>query len=93
MTDPVYVFCYDIERDRDRTKVADLLSNHLVRVQKSVFEGRMAREDAYRLARKVVRRLGLSDSLRVYCIEVGGLEKSFAFGPQPLPEQHDFYLV
>ena len=33
------------------------------------------------------------DSLRVYAVTERGLERSLAFGPCPLPEKQDFYLL
>lgn len=39
-----YLICYDIEDDRERTRVARLLESYGQRVQYSVFEVHLARE-------------------------------------------------
>lgn len=93
MAEMLMVFCYDVSRDRARRRVADVLEDRCVRVQKSVFEARLDRRDAERLARRVARELEPGDSLRVYAITETGLERSLAFGPLPLPEAQDFYLL
>ncbi|MGH9361780.1 MAG: CRISPR-associated endonuclease Cas2 [Thermoanaerobaculia bacterium] len=61
------VIAYDISSDRRRKKVADLLSNVLIRVQLSVFEGDVPPEVLERWVKKAVRLLDAeTDSLRVY---------------------------
>ncbi|MEZ5847259.1 MAG: CRISPR-associated endonuclease Cas2 [Geminicoccaceae bacterium] len=93
MAEMLMVFTYDIAANRARRKVAEMLEERCVRVQKSVFETRMRRADAHKLARKLARQLSPGDSLRVYAITAQGLEKSLAYGPVPLPEDQDFYLL
>jgi CRISPR-associated protein Cas2 len=87
------VFCYDIERDRTRARVAAALECELARVQKSVFEGRMTQSAAERLGRRLSLELGPGDSLRIYAVTPVGLKHSLAFGALPMPEQHDYWLV
>lgn len=87
----LYVFAYDVERDRTRAKIAALLENEMVRVQKSVFEGRMTRAQAGRLQHKVAHAMGPGDSLRVYAVTADGLDASLAIG-SPLPEKSDYLL-
>lgn len=89
----LYVFCYDIEKDAARSKVADILEERLARVQKSVFEGRMSAREAERIGRQAALRLGPDDSLRIYAIGAAGFKRCLAWGPQPLPEVDDFYLL
>jgi len=93
VAEPLFVFCYDIARDRPRRKVAELLEKHCVRVQKSVFEARLPASGAERLARRAAIELHPGDSLRVYAITADGLARSRAYGPLPLPEEQDFYLL
>ncbi|WP_040622241.1 CRISPR-associated endonuclease Cas2 [Rhodovulum sp. PH10] len=88
----LYVFAYDIERDRARARVAKLLENDLVRVQKSVFEGRMTPAAARRIAEKIERELAPTDSLRVYAITAQGLDASRSFGMAPIAEKSAFLL-
>lgn len=87
------VFCYDVADDRARRRLADLLEEHLVRVQRSVFEARMSPAAAHRLAEHAARLLGPGDSLRLYAIGRLGRRHCRSFGPQPLPEEQDFYLL
>jgi len=89
----IFVFAYDIVRDRLRTKVADLLEQRLVRVQDSVFEGRMTAQEAKRLGETLAGMIEPDDSLRIYCITEAGRDASLAFGPTPLPEAAPYYLV
>ena len=89
----LYVFCYDIQRDRTRERVADIMEERLARVQLSVFEGRMNARQAKQLGEKAARLLGPDDSLRIYAISAVGLKRSLAYGPKPLAEAQDFYLA
>lgn len=89
----LYVVCYDIQKDSARERVSTLLGEHLVRVQKSVFEGRMTERQCARLMRKAALLIGEDDSLRAYGVSATGLKRSLAYGPQPLPEPQDFYLL
>lgn len=87
------VFCYDVSGHRARRRVATVLEDRCVRVQRSVFEARLAPKVAKRLAHRVARELEDGDSLRVYAVTADGLRRSFAFGAPPLPEDQDFYLL
>ena len=89
----LYVFCYDIARNSDRLRVANILDDHLVRVQQSVFEGRMTHSAAEALAERSRLAMGPDDSLRVYCVTEDGLENSLAFGGAPMAEKHDFWIA
>jgi CRISPR-associated protein Cas2 len=88
------VIAYDIVRPRTRARVADLLEDHAVRVQDSVFEARMTQKAADRLFRKIERLIdGDTDSLRMYAVTAAGLERSRAAGGAPLPEDGDYWIV
>jgi CRISPR-associated protein Cas2 len=90
--DHLYVLAYDIVRDSTRARVAALLENDLVRVQRSVFEGRMTPRAARRLAGKIGVLLAPGDSLRVYALTADGLDASLSVGGMPLGERSDFLL-
>jgi CRISPR-associated protein Cas2 len=92
-TEHIFVFSYDIEKDRARNRVADILEERLCRVQKSVFEGRMTRKQAKRLAEKVRPWIAPKDNLRVYCVTAEGRAASIAIGVPPLPEDTHFLLL
>lgn len=87
------VFCYDVAEDRARRRVSAILEEHMVRVQRSVFEARLSEAAAGRLAEAVARELDRCDSLRVYAIGAGSRRRCFAIGPPPMAEDQDFYLV
>ena len=91
--DLTVVFCYDVERAKTRRRVSSFLEDHLVRVQKSVFEGRLTRTEAHRIFDAVCRLLDLGDSLRMYVLNRDGLEKSRVWGGAPLPEDGEFFLL
>jgi len=75
-----------------RAKLARLLEEHLDRVQKSVFEGRLQLAAARALAAEAARLLGAEDSLRVYCITEAGRRISIVHGKARLPEPADFVI-
>ncbi|CAG0997517.1 hypothetical protein MYXO_02787 [Myxococcaceae bacterium] len=87
------VLCYDVERAKTRRRVSGFLEDHLVRVQKSVFEGRLTAAQANRLFDGTCRHLDVGDSLRMYVMTRSGLEKSRVWGGAPLPEEGEFYLL
>jgi CRISPR-associated protein Cas2 len=87
------VFCYDVESDRARRRVATRLERHAIRVQRSVFEARLTPKAAARLANLVAQELGPADSLRVYVVAKDGRRHCLAFGPLPIGEEQDFYLA
>jgi len=87
------VFAYDIVRDRVRARVADLLEDHAVRVQDSVFEARLTHQAATRLFGRLRRLVEPGDMLRMYALSATGLERSLSFGGAPLPEGGDFWIV
>jgi CRISPR-associated protein Cas2 len=91
-TEHAYVFCYDISSDRGRGKVAEMLEHELVRVQKSVFEGRMTAKRARYIADKIATQLHIGDSLRVYALTSEALDLSFTISCSPLPEKQPFLL-
>lgn len=89
----LFVVCYDVAKDSLRNRLATFLEARLVRVQRSVFEGRMTRVEARALARHAATFLEADDSLRVYCITEAGRRASHVHGPAPLPEAEDFWLL
>ncbi len=92
-TEMLMVFSYDVSENRNRRRVAKVLESACVRVQKSVFEAVMTDNAAKTLADAAARHLGQGDSLRVYAIGAHGRDRCQSWGPCPLPEQQDFYLL
>lgn len=89
----LFVFSYDVSRDSDRNRVAALLEDHIARVQKSVFEGRLTARQAERLGRRAARLIGPEDSLRIYCVTEEGRRQSRVHGTGVLAEADDFWLL
>jgi CRISPR-associated protein Cas2 len=86
------VFAYDIVRDRARARVAALLEQEAVRVQKSVFEGQMSEAKARKIAQRIERELAPEDSLRVYFLG-DTASRTLTRGATPPVEMHEFYLL
>ena len=87
------VFSYDVVEDKRRRKVAHLLEGSATRVQKSVFETRMTRDQAQALSQRVAGLLGNADSLRVYVIGADGEARSRVFGNgAPFESDEGFWL-
>lgn len=89
----VMVFSYDISRNRVRRKVAQILENRAVRVQKSVFEARLEEADAKNLFTKIKQELEPGDSLRMYALSHSGLRRTKIAGVGILPSDKDYWLV
>lgn len=89
----LFVFAYDVARDSDRVRLAELIGERADRVQKSVFEGRMTLAAARRLAETAAILLGPDDSLRVYCIPEEARRVSIAIGGAPISEAGEFWLL
>lgn len=92
-TEHTIVLSYDIVRNKTRRRVAAFLEDRLVRVQKSVFEGRLTPRRAHKLFDATVAMIDDSDSLRLYVMTSEGLEKSRVHGGAPLPEEGGFILL
>lgn len=89
----VMVYAYDIVADRDRDRIAGILEDVAVRVQRSLFEIRQTREEADRLIARLTPYLAPGDKLRVYALGATGLDHSRVVGGPPLPEPADYWLL
>lgn len=89
----IYVFTYDIARDSRRERAAEILGTHLVRVQRSVFEGRLTVAAARALCRTIAPLLTAEDSLRAYAVTQDGRADTIVLGDPPLTEAADFILL
>jgi CRISPR-associated protein Cas2 len=87
------VIAYDISDNKDRTRVSDLLEQHMVRVQESLFEGWMTRDAARRVAGEASRLIDEGDSLRLYIIPRGGVRAAQAWGFPPAPLTDGLLIV
>jgi CRISPR-associated protein Cas2 len=92
-TEFVMVYCYDITNTRRRRRVAELLQQHAVRVQRSVFEIRQTRTQADHLIARLRAELAPEDALRVYALSATGLAHTRTQGGCPLPEPGAYWLL
>lgn len=92
-TQMTIVFCYDVDSNRTRRKLAACLEEQLVRVQESVFEGRLTLTRAGALFDRAAALLDDGDKLRMYVLSHDGVEKCRVHGGVPLPEDGGFILV
>ena len=60
MAEMLVVYCYDVSDNRNRRRLSGILEDRCVRVQRSVFEARLTRRDAHRIARRAARELALA---------------------------------
>ncbi|WP_019956898.1 CRISPR-associated endonuclease Cas2 [Yoonia vestfoldensis] len=89
----LYIFCYDIAQSRPRRRVAALLSDRAVRVQRSVFEGRLTAAAADSLSLRCAAEIEPGDSLRVYAVTPGGLTACRTYGCTPPVVAGDYLLL
>lgn len=87
------VICYDIASDRTRRRVAERLEEVAVRVQLSVFEAWLDRDQAARLVAELGPRLGPEDSLRLYQIAASGLRHMHTLGPTAPAAARAYHLL
>jgi CRISPR-associated protein Cas2 len=93
MDKPVRVFVYDIFSDKRRVRLADLLEDHAVRVQDSVFEARLDDNALTAIVREIAGITDPEDKVRIYTLTQEGLKRSLSLGGVPLPEEQNFWLV
>lgn len=89
----VRVFAYDVISNRIRSKVADILEEVAVRVQLSVFEGRLTDRELDDVMARLQPLFAPEDKLRVYTLPDGLLRSCHRIGGAPLPEQQGFWLL
>lgn len=61
-----YLICYDIVDTMKRAKLADILTDYGIRVQKSVFEALLNKDELAVLLKLAEPYITLDDTLRVY---------------------------
>ncbi|AUB85645.1 CRISPR-associated endonuclease Cas2 [Candidatus Thiodictyon syntrophicum] len=81
-----YLICYDIEDDRERTRVAKLLERYGERVQYSVFEVHLARQGELAAIKEQLRAiLAAADAeVRFYRLTADALADSHRLDGAPL---------
>lgn len=87
------IFSYDVSKNKNRRKIARLLEDAATRVQYSVFETRMTRQQAETISQRLAAHLGSGDSLRVYVVGHDGENRSRVFGDgAPFESDANFWL-
>lgn len=80
----LYLICYDIVDDRRRTKVSKLLEAYGLRIQKSVFEVVLNKNQYEKLENRLIKLLDTSeDQLRFYPLSAHCRGKVKILGLQP----------
>ena len=93
MSNAVFVICYDIENDKNRTKLAQLCEEFAVRVQKSVYEARLPPEKMQEYAQKCQKFISDGDSLRIYHLGADNIKKSYSIGGAPITDLLPYWMV
>lgn len=85
---------YDIPDNKRRTGLATFLEGYGRRVQKSVFECFLTRQEMKSLHRDVERQINTTeDNVRFYWIPADALPKALTLG-SPVPEPPpDYYII
>jgi CRISPR-associated protein Cas2 len=87
------VFCYDVSDHKIRRRVARILEDRMVRVQRSVFEAWLTKAETNRLSARINKYLDTGDSLRIYAISQSAMARSKSYGPVPLQNSDNYYLL
>ena len=93
MTEPVFVLCYDVARDRIRRRVAERLEREMLRVQGSVFEARLKPSRASAIFDEVAAMGEDGDKFRLYGLDKQSEEWAQVSGGVPFPEDTGFWLL
>jgi len=75
-----WLVCFDISDDKKRDKIASLLEEYGIRVQRSVFEIEINKTNLKKLTEKIKKLIKKEDSIRFYFMQNDTIRKSFYFG-------------
>ena len=88
------VISYDIQDDKKRVKVAKLLENYGTRVQYSVFECLISKEQLKKIMEETKKIIDLNtDSVRFYSICENCVRKIEITGVGEVSKDIDFYII
>jgi CRISPR-associated protein Cas2 len=88
------IIVYDIEDNKKRNKIAKLLEKHGERVQKSVFECDLRKEQIDNLKNSLASfEYTGNDSIRLYHLEASSVKRVERIGGTDFNLSKDFYLV
>ncbi|MFA5646359.1 MAG: CRISPR-associated endonuclease Cas2 [Candidatus Ratteibacteria bacterium] len=85
---------YDIEDDKRRLQVSKILENHGTRIQYSVFECLITKEQLQSIIEAVAEIIDVEkDSVRYYRICQSCVEKIEITGSGNITKKEDFYII
>lgn len=88
------IIAYDIVKTRKRNKVAEILKDYGIRVQKSVFECRLNDADLNGLTQKLSEAIDKkTDSILIYYLCEACVKQMHFLGVQPVRIEKDFLLL
>ena len=85
------VICYDIYDNKRRRNFVKFASRYALRVQRSVFEGKLSKNKYEDLISKVVYHIADEDNVRVYRISGNGEVKTW--GNVDIPEVEEVIII
>ena len=84
---------YDISDARRRRRVAAALETVAARVQESAFEARLSATQLARLRRRIEPLIGPDDSLRIYTVPDGALNRCHVKGGPLIADGARYWLL
>lgn len=88
-----YIISYDIQKDRSRTKISDMLLDYAERVQFSVFEADLTTADVKEILFKAAKYVEKQDSLRIYPVCENCVRSIRSLGRKPLRELPECLVI
>ena len=87
----VVLIIYDIVSNKQRVKIAKLLSSYGARVQKSAFEARLNKKQYMKMLSDIERMLKTEDNVRIY--RMAGYEEIRTFGSKEYEIFEDVVII
>ena len=87
----VVLIIYDIISNKQRVKMAKLLSSYGARVQKSAFEARLTKKQYLKMLSDIERMLKPEDNVRIY--RMTGYEEIRTFGSKEYETFEDVVII
>ena len=88
------IIAYDIVKNKKRNKVAEILKDYGIRIQKSVFECRLNDADLNLLTKELSETIDKkTDSILIYYLCEACVKQMHFLGVQPVRIEKDFLLL
>ena len=75
-----FVVAYDVEDDKRRRKISEILEEYGKRVNYSVFEIEITEKELKKLVGKIIKIYDKNDNIRFYSMHKNTIKKSFVIG-------------